>query len=384
MYRDGELSSMSLFGDVEEKNNKKITDSSIKKERNSLANDILHSDDDCKYDASVKRILANKKILSHILKNTMSEFRDYTVKEVECCIENDIQISSREVFYSKDKKDIGNFYSEKISGKATEDKVPADGNSYFDIIFDVHLPSKDKVKIIINIEAQKKFNVGYSLVTRGIFYGSRMIAAQLNKEFDQRNYDDVKKVYSIWICFDVPKRYANTVTEYQMSKHDIIGYVEDKPSEYDKMRIVMVHLREDEETDNEFLETLNILFSAKYKGNEKVDLLESHGVEMTRELRQEVGTMIDIIGVDTKKILEQGIEKGIEKGREEEIISLILKNLKKGCSSAQIADFLDLDKIVVETVCRLASETAPDYDLEKIYESYWQLTHYDNSIVIKS
>ena len=49
-----------------------------------------------------------------------------------------------------------------------------------------------------------------------------------------------------------------------------------------------------------------------------------------------------------------------------------------------MADFLDLDKIVVETVCRLASETAPDYDLEKIYESYWQLTHYDNSIVIKS
>lgn len=60
MYRDGELSSMSLFGDAEEKNNKKITDSSIQKERNSLANDILHYDDDCKYDASVKRILANE------------------------------------------------------------------------------------------------------------------------------------------------------------------------------------------------------------------------------------------------------------------------------------------------------------------------------------
>ena len=58
--------------------------------------------------------------------------------------------------------------------------------------------------------------------------------------------------------------------------------------------------------------------------------------------------------------------------------------VEDGMYDLVIADFLDLDKIVVETVCRLASETAPDYDLEKIYESYWQLTHYDNSIVIKS
>ncbi len=85
-----------------------------------------------------------------------------------------------------------------------------------------------------------------------------------------------------------------------------------------------------------------------------------------------------------RMLQEESWERGREKGRAEEIISLILKNLKKGCSSAQIADFLDLDKIVVETVCRLASETAPDYDLEKIYESYRQLTHHDHSIAIKS
>ncbi|WP_418452931.1 hypothetical protein, partial [Candidatus Ventrimonas sp.] len=109
--------------------------------------------------------------------------------------------------------------------------------------------------------------------------------------------------------------------------------------------------------------------------------------DFLRKNRAEVVKM-SIYEYDEEKnyrmLQEQSWERGREKGREEEIISLILKNLKKGCSSAQIADFLDLDKIVVKTVCRLASETAPDYDLEKIYESYWQLTHYDNSIVIKS
>ena len=91
---------------------------------------------------------------------------------------------------------------------------------------------------------------------------------------------------------------------------------------------------------------------------------------------------MSIYEYDEEKNYRMLQEQSRERGKAEEIISLILKNLKRGCSSAQIADFLDLDKNVVETVCRLASETAPDYDLEKIYESYRQLTHHDNSIAI--
>lgn len=271
----------------------------------------------------------------------MSEFKDCTVKEVENCIENNIQISSRKVFYSENTE---GYHSEKISGRATEDKVPGDGNSYFDIIFDVYPPGNGRVKIIINIEAQKRFNAGYSLVTRGIFYGSRMIAAQLNKEFEQKNYDEIKKVYSIWICFDVPKEYGNTITKYKFSKEDVVGYVKDKPAEYDKMCITMVHLREKADTDNEFLKTMNILFSPKYKGNEKVDLLESQGVEMTRELKQEVGTMGNIIGLDTEKILEQG--------REEERVSMIREMYKNNVEIATIVKVCGLPENEVIKILR--------------------------------
>ena len=127
----------------------------------------------------------------------------------------------------------------------------------------------------------------------------------------------------------------------------------------------------------------------KHAVNEAIDecIHQDIMADFLRKNRAEVVKM-SIYEYDEEKnyrmLQEQSWERGREKGRAEEIISLILKNLKKGCSSAQIADFLDLDKIVVETVCRLASETAPDYDLDKIYESYRQLTHYDNSIVIKS
>lgn len=120
--------------------------------------------------------------------------------------------------------------------------------------------------------------------------------------------------------------------------------------------------------------------------NEAIDECIHHNImaDFLRKNRAEVVKM-SIYEYDEEKNYrmlqeqswERGHEKGKAEGKAEEIISLILKNLKKNYSSVQIADFLDLDKTVVETVCRIASETAPDYDLEKIYESYRQLTHHD-------
>ena len=123
----------------------------------------------------------------------------------------------------------------------------------------------------------------------------------------------------------------------------------------------------------------------KHAVNEAIDecIHQDIMADFLRRNRAEVVKM-SIYEYDEEKNYRMLQEQSWERGKAEEIISLILKNLKRGCSSAQIADFLDLDKNVVETVCRLASETAPDYDLEKIYESYWQLTHHDNSVVIKS
>ena len=37
---------------------------------------------------------------------------------------------------------------------------------------------------MINIEAQKKWNPGYEIVTRGIFYCARMISGQKHTEFE--------------------------------------------------------------------------------------------------------------------------------------------------------------------------------------------------------
>ena len=49
---------------------------------------------------------------------------------------------------------------------------------------------------------------------------------------------------------------------------------------------------------------------------------------------------------------------------------MILIKIKKQHSPEQIADFLELDLNFVKAVCQIAAPMAPDYDLDKIYETY--------------
>lgn len=64
---------------------------------------------------------------------------------------------------------------------------------------------KAEIKILINIEAQKSSDhskLGYHLENRIVFYLARMISAQKQTEFFHSDFDNLKKVRSIWICMD--------------------------------------------------------------------------------------------------------------------------------------------------------------------------------------
>ena len=78
------------------------------------------------------------------------------------------------------------------------------------------------MKIIINLEGQKKFHPGYRIETRAIFYNARQLSMQLDTEFFIPDYDSICKVYTIWICFDSTKKEANAIAEYNLHKTDII------------------------------------------------------------------------------------------------------------------------------------------------------------------
>lgn len=77
-----------------------------------------------------------------------------------------------------------------------------EGEIRYDIRFYVILPNVlpdgKRRKLLINVEAQKEYYTGYTLVDRGVFYGARMLSAQIDTEFIVPDYDSIKKVYSIW------------------------------------------------------------------------------------------------------------------------------------------------------------------------------------------
>jgi len=256
--------------------------------------------DNFKYDTNAKRILANKQVLARILKKTVSELRDMSFPEIMKCIEGEPEISTVPVH-------PGLTNSPTITGMQNEDNIPFEGIVYYDIRFYVKVPQDNKiVKIIVNVEAQKSFYPGYHLETRGIVYGARLISAQLDTEFVAPYYDQLKKVYYIWICFDSSKEQANAISEYKITKHDIIPGIRDNQKAYDKLSVVLITLNSAIKSDDQFIAMLNCLFDEDNRVQKKDLLSSQYGYEITDDFGKELDIMCNL----SEALVEKGIEKG--------------------------------------------------------------------------
>lgn len=281
--------------------------------RNELSRALSSADVKVQYDTQCKRVLSQKQILAWILKHTAEEFENLTLEEIENCIEEKPEISSIRVNPGET--------NETIIGSSTENAVSGEGAIFFDIRFVAHVPRvEEKIRLIINIEAQKEYYPGYQIQTRGIFYGARMISAQLGTEFADSDYDRIKKVYSIWICMDTPAYVGNAITVYSISKRDIVPGFPDIKESYDKMSVIEIELNEKARTENQFLQMMNVLLSAKTECRTKKKILTNQfGIRMENSLIREVDLMCNLSGY---------VEKlGIEKGENNlgKLISILLK-----------------------------------------------------------
>ena len=61
-------------------------------------------------------------------------------------------------------------------------------------------------------------------------------------------------------------------------------------------------------------------------------------------------------------------QDGEKDGQLQNMISLIVRKLRKGKSVDQIADELEVDMATIAPICQAAEEFAPEYDEEKIFE----------------
>ena len=303
-----------------------------------LARDIEAENLDIRYDMSVKRVLGNIPLLAPITKYTVKELKDFSIPMIEQCIDADsIQIS--QVFVEP------GLTNRKIVNDELESKIPGEGRAIFDIRFTITLPDGSKTKIIINIEAQQKSNPGYSLLNRGIFYAARLISAQLTVEFtndgsDKEQYDNMKKVYSIWICMDCPEDKKDSIINYSFEPH-IIYQGNDKLQPYkncDLMNITFIHLSgKPDQSHHRLISMLDTLLAKMDAETKKKKLQEEHNLPMTIKLEKEMNDMCN---------LSSGIrEDGKLEGRLETTIEFIKNIMFKRQSSAEEAmEFLGIDK----------------------------------------
>lgn len=61
-------------------------------------------------------------------------------------------------------------------------------------------------------------------------------------------YNNIKKVYSIWICTSPTVDAVNTITNYSINENHIVGNYSNKMSDYDLINLVFVNL--DPKNDN--------------------------------------------------------------------------------------------------------------------------------------
>ena len=82
-------------------------------------------------------------------------------------------------------------------------------------------------------------------------------------EFLGSDFNKLKKVYTIWICLNVPEAEAGTATGYRMIKEDLIGKYTDKPEDYDLQRMVIARKVQRGSTNQYRLNILNLKLNNK-------------------------------------------------------------------------------------------------------------------------
>ena len=305
-----------------------------------LKNAVLATDLKAQYDACAKKLLGYKDILARILIEAVEEFRGISPEEVKSLIEDDIQIGKVPVDPGITNVIVGvDENGKEIIGMNTVNEEVNAGYILFDIIFYVRL-KEGRSKIIINVEAQRKEPTEYDILNRAIFYVSREISSQKNREFVNSNYNDIKKVYSIWICMNMPEDSMNHI---HLTNDTIIGNQIWKGRE-DLVNIVMIGLAKEispKEEKHELHRLLGALLSETLREEEKLDILKNeYHIPMEKSIEEDVKVMCNL----SDGIEERGKAEGIELARK------VFKMKEQDASVQEIAKELQLSVEEVEQI----------------------------------
>ena len=308
-----------------------------------IANAVNAAGDKAQYDTRVKRLLAQKSILAHILVKTVDEFKGMKPEDVVKYIEGEPSISVVPVELGLANMEKTDATGQRIVGLNTENAEINEGLVRFDIIFYVRMKN-GLSQIIVNIEAQKDEPTEYKILNRAIFYVSRLISSQKERDFVNTNYDDIKQVFSIWICMNMDD---NSLSHIHLTKDELL-----KPCNWkgnlDLLNIVLIGITDEIPEHDEKYEMhrlIGALLSSELKEQEKLDIIEhEYNIPISQEFREDVRIMCNLSTGIEERATERATEKTSEK--------FILNMYKKGYTLDQIADVAETGVDEVEAIIK--------------------------------
>ena len=292
-----------------------------------ITNAVNAAGDKAQYDARVKRLLAQKTILAHILIKTVDEFKRMKPEDVVPYIEGEPKVGIVPVEPGLTNAETMDETGQRLVGLNTENAEINEGLIRFDIIFYVRMKN-GLSQIIVNIECQKDEPSAYKILNRAIFYVSRLVSSQKERDFVNTNYDDIKQVFSIWICMNMD---YNSLSHIHLVKDEMLRPYDWKGN-LDLLNIVMVGITNDipeHDKDYELHRLLGALLSSELKEQEKLNILEhEYNIPINNEFREDVRIMCNLSTGIEEKTTEKIILNMYESKFSIEQISMATKKSK--------------------------------------------------------
>ena len=196
--------------------------------------------------------------------------------------------------------------------------------------------------ILVNIEAQKDEPTSYYIQNRAVFYACRMVSSQKERDFTGMNYNDIKKVYTIWICMNQKE---NSLNYLHLTNENLMGKTAIEKAG-DLIHIILLGLAKNlppYTEENKLHRLLGALFTNELTADEKISIIESeYNIEAKNELRKDV-RKVSGLG-------ESLVESAAEEAWEQREIKFIISMNEKGYTIEQIADVTEKSKEEVEAV----------------------------------
>lgn len=279
---------------------------------------ITSSNKTIMYDQYCKMLIGHPYILARIISCFVEEAKHLSLDEIKKLIKG-VRIGDKIVnphFHLMDKEAF----------------IKDEGLMCYDIYFYIDLPQVDQStkRVYINIEIQNKASPRYHLVTRSIAYSSRMISSQWGREYDDKNYDGMKKVYSFWIMPQATKSKDGCINQLKIAENHLSGNYEEKIESYDKEEQLMIYLSKGHspndkyESYDEILMPIGALLNNTLNYQEKNEVIKEYGLEY-EEFEERMRDMCNLGEVIELEALEKGTKKGTQKERIRSIKNIMTK-----------------------------------------------------------